>query len=273
MNTRKKTKKIFLEIIMFLFSLVYIIPAWMVLVNSFKPSKEAFKLSFTVPEKWVFQNYIVAIQEGGLIRSLFNGLFIACVTIFISVIFTSLAAFIMARRSTKVTNGVYNYFVIGIIIPTSIVPTFLLFKLLNLSNTYTGLIFLFIALTIPLSIFLYTGFIKTIPKELDEAAIIDGCSTLKLFYQIIFPLLKPITASIVVFNFVGIWNDIQNQLFFAQSDKWMLPLSVYKFYGTYTYDWNLIFADVVLCLIPLLIIYVFSQKYIVAGMTMGAVKG
>ncbi len=272
--SKVKASKILFEVLMVMVSLVYVIPAWLVLINSFKPSKEAFRLGLNLPEtKWCFENYAIVFIEGNILRALFNGVFVASITVFVSCIISSMAAFVISRRNTGVTNAAYGFFIGGIIIPSSIVPVYLLFKTLRLTNTYTGMILLFISLTIPLSILLYSGFIKSVPRELDEAAIIDGCGSLRLFFKIVFPLLKPVTATAAIFHFIGIWNDIINQLFFSQSGKWMLPLSVYKFYGTYTYDWNLVFADIIITMFPLITIYLLAQKYIISGLTMGAVKG
>jgi raffinose/stachyose/melibiose transport system permease protein len=186
---------------------------------------------------------------------------------------SSVAAFIIARRKQKITNACYYLFVLGLIVPIAFIPTYLVLNTLHLLNSYLGLIFIFSTYGLPISVFLYTGFIKTIPVELDEAAIIDGCGPLRLFFRIVFPLLKPVTVSLFIFNFVGAWNDVMIPLFFSNSDKWALPLTVYNFYGSYLQSWNLIFCDIIITILPLIIIYVFGQKYIVSGMTAGAVKG
>ena len=126
---------------------------------------------------------------------------------------------------------------------------------------------------LPMAVFLYTGFIKTVPRELDEAAFIDGCGPVRLFYQIIFPLLKPVTMTIFILSFIGAWNDVMIPMFFSNSGKWALPLTVYNFYGGYVKSWNYIFADIIITISPLLLVYIFAQKYVIAGMTAGAVKG
>jgi raffinose/stachyose/melibiose transport system permease protein len=180
---------------------------------------------------------------------------------------------VIARRKERVTNACYYLFVLGLIVPIAFIPTYLVLNTLHLLGTYAGLILIFSTYGLPISVFLYAGFIKTIPSQLDEAAILDGCGPIRLFFQMIFPLLKPVTVSLFIFNFVGAWNDVMIPLFFSNSDKWALPLTVYNFYGTYQQSWNLIFADIIITVFPLLIIYIFGQKYIVSGMTAGAVKG
>ena len=132
---------------------------------------------------------------------------------------------------------------------------------------------MFITYCIPVSIFLYTGFMKSIPEEIDEAAIMDGCRGPQLFFRVIFPLLKSVTVTVFVINFMGIWNDVNTQLFFASGDKWTMPMTVYRFYGIYLSDWNLVFADVVVTVLPVFIVYMFAQNQMVEGMTAGAVKG
>jgi raffinose/stachyose/melibiose transport system permease protein len=112
-----------------------------------------------------------------------------------------------------------------------------------------------------------------IPRELDESAFLDGCGIVRTFYLVIFPLMKPVTVTIFIFCFIGAWNDVMIPLFFVGGDKWALPLTIYNFYGARQQDWNLIFSDVVITVLPLLVVYLFGQKYIVSGMTAGAVKG
>lgn len=167
----------------------------------------------------------------------------------------------------------YYILLLGIVIPTAYIPTYLVLDKLNLLNTYLGIILIHSTYGIPGSMFLYTGFVKTVPRELDEAAIIDGCHAFQMFRKIILPMLKPITMTLFIFNFFSTWNDVQLTLFFTDGDKWTLPLTVYNFYGARSSSWHLIFADIVLTIAPLFIIYLFTQKYIIEGMTAGAVKG
>lgn len=268
-----KIKRISMEIVMLVISILYLIPAWLVLVNSLKDSKAANKLSIGLPSDFKFENYITVFKEGNVFRSLINGVFIASVSVFLVILFSSIAAFVIARRKSKTTEFVFSLIVAGLIVPGAIIPSFIVLKVLGLLNTYAGLIFMYTTYCLPVSVFLYAGFIKSVPKELDEASVMDGCGSLRLFFQIVFPLLKPVTITVVVFNFMGIWNDIQTQLFLAGSDKWTMPMTVYSFYGKYSQNWNLVFADVIITILPILGLYIFGQKYMVSGMTAGAVKG
>ena len=164
-------------------------------------------------------------------------------------------------------------FILGLIVPVAYIPTYLVLDRLHLLDTYLGIILIFTTYGLPQSVFLYVQFAKTIPRELDEAAILDGCSTMQLFSRVIFPLLKPTTATVFVLSFVGAWNDVMIPMFFVNGNKWALPLTVYNFYGGYMKSWNLVFADIMLTIAPLIVVYLVAQKQIVSGMTAGAVKG
>lgn len=273
MDRRKKISGIFLEIGALIVSLLYIAPAWMVLVNSFKEKKEANQFGLGLPGTLHFENYLKVFQEGNIVRSFLNGMLIAGVSVLAVILIASLAAFYIARTKNKLGNAVYMYFISGMLIPVALIPTYIILLMFKLNNTYLGLILMFITYCIPVSIFLYTGFMKTIPREIDEASIMDGCNGAQLFYRIIFPLLKPVTVTVLIINFMGVWNDVNTQLFFASGDKWTMPMTIYRFYGMYLSDWNLVFANVVVTVLPVLIVYMFAQKQMIEGMTAGAVKG
>lgn len=268
-----KKPKLITEILLFMLSLVFIIPAWMVLTNSFKEKKDANLFGIGLPAPFRFENYLTVFAEGNVLRALFNGLVVSLSAVALVVLLSSISAFVLARRKSKITGAAYYFFVSGMIIPLAFVPTYMIMFVTKLNNTYPGLILIFTTLCLPISVFLYTGFIRSVPRELDEAAIMDGCSGLRMFFSVIFPLLKPVTLTVVVFNFMGVWNDVQVQLFFASGDKWSMPMTVYQFYGQYIKEWNLIFADVVIAIIPMLLLYIVGQKYMIEGMTAGAVKG
>lgn len=147
-------------------------------------------------------------------------------------------------------------------------------KVLGLINTRLGVILLFSAIWMPISLFIAYGYISTVPREIDEAAIIDGCSPEALFLLVIAPLLKPIAATVFVLDFMSAWNDFVMPLYFVNAtSKWPMTLGVYNFFGRYQTQWNLVSADILLTSLPVLLVFVFGQKYIVGGITAGAVKG
>lgn len=268
----KIIKKLFYYIGSILIALVFITPLWMVFSNSLKDKKTSALFAVSLPKEWIFENYVQVFEEGNVIRAFTNGLILSVFSVILIIIFAALAAFVIARSSSKWANILFYAFLCGLIVPVAFIPTYLVLNKLHLINTFLGLILVSTTYGLPMSIFLYVGFIKTIPRELDEAAILDGCQPVRMLFTIIAPLLKPVTVTILIFNFVGSWNGIQVPLYFANSDKWGLPLTVYNFYGAHASSWNLIFADIIITVAPLLIIYICAQKYIISGMTAGAVK-
>jgi len=270
---KRSLKSILLILLKLAIAVVYLAPTWMVLINSFKEKRMANKFGIAFPEIWRFSNYVDVYTAANIPRAFMNGVIISVGSVALVVLLGSLAAFVIARSDSKLVRNFYYVFLIGLVMPVAFIPTYLVLNTLKLLNTYQGLILISATYGLPMSIFLYVGFVKTVPKDLDEAAIIDGCSPLALFGRIVFPLLKPITATLVVLNFVGCWNDVQVPLFFASSDKWALPMTVYNFYGAHASSWNLIFADIIITISPLLLLYLCAQNFIMEGMTAGAVKG
>lgn len=272
---KKKWKTWVSKLFLFICSLFYIVPIWMVLVNSIKAPADANEMGIGLPADSTIHlvNYITVIKEGGIAKAFLNGLLEASVSTTLIVICASACAFIIARQKGKLCSIIYYAFIAGLIVPAAYIPTYLVLDTLNLLDTYTGIILIFTTYGLPMAVFLYVGFIKTVPRELDEAAIMDGCGSLRLFVQIIFPLLKPVTATQFIFSFVGAWNNVMNPMFFTDGSKWALPLTVYNFYSGNIKSWNLIFADIVLTVLPLVLVYICCQKHIVSGMTAGAVKG
>lgn len=266
-------RRTILHLLIFLAALVYLIPTWMVIVNSLKGSMQASFFSIALPSEWHFANYAVVFREGNLLRAFFNGMLYGVVVGILAILISSMAAFVIARSSNKWVRLCYYLFLAGIVLPGAIIPTFFLIQRMHLTDTYLSVIIVLLAMTMPVSVFLYTGFVKTIPRELDEAAIIDGCGKVRLFFSIIFPLMKTATVTVAIFNFMGVWNDVTTQLYFTNADKWSMPMMVYRFQGMYSSNWNLVFADIVLTSIPVVAMYLCGQKYMVSGITAGAVKG
>ncbi len=256
-----------------LLGLLYLIPFFMVFVNSFKTVREARKLNLALPTEWKYENYSTVIEEAKLVLAAGNGLIFSVTTMVIVLLFCSMTAYILSRRQDRKTKLIYNYIMMGLIVPVAVIPTFLILTTLQLQGTYIGLILLYSAGATPFAVFLYYGFIKTIPTELDEAAIVDGAGRLRIFFTIVFPLLKPITVTAGIFTFMNVWNDFSTQLIFGSSKIRSMPPSVYAFFGKYMQSWNLVFADIMLTILPIVIIYIFAQRYIIGGMTAGAVKG
>lgn len=273
MINEKKGRRIIANILFILGSIIMLVPFLLVLFNSFKTAPEAQSLRMSLPTEWHFENYITVIIEGNLLRAAINGLIYSVMTVMIVLLTCSLTAYIIVRRNDKLSTCINYYIMFGMVAPPALVPTFLILKTLGLLGTYTGLILIYISGAIPLAVFLFRGFIGSIPKELDEASFLDGAGLVRTFFTIIFPALKPITSTVLVLTFMNVWNDFTNQLYYGTQAMRALPLSVYNFFGKYAQSWNLVFADVILTMIPVLVVYLTSQKFIISGMTSGAVKG
>lgn len=272
------SKKKWLEILRILvawsFIGIVLIPIGLILLNSLKTTQEAARMNMQLPAKLMFENYIEVIRQSNMIRSFFNSLIISLFCVIIGILVSSMAAYVISRYKSKLNRFCFYFFFVGLIAPINYITTLRVMKFLNIMNTYRGMILLNAALAIPFAVFLFHGFIVTVPREIDEAGVIDGCGALSLYFRIVFPLLKPVTITASVLTFISSWNDFITPLYVLNdSKKWGMIISVYNYWGLYTSDWNLICAVIVLTLLPITVVYIFAQKYIIAGMTAGSVKG
>jgi len=244
------------------------------LINSFKTSAEANRMTLSLPTTWVFENYAIVVEKGKLVSSFLNGLLYATSSVIIIVIVVSAAAFVISRNQKGVNRFLYYFIISGIAMPINNVALMKVLQMFHLVNTRIGIILLYAAINIPLSLFLGYGFVSTIPREIDEAAVIDGCTPNQLFIKVIAPLMKPIVSTLFVLDFMAVWNDFTMPLYYLNnSRKWPMTLAVYNFFGMFENSWNLVAADIMLTLAPVLLIFVLGQKYIVGGVSSGAVKG
>ncbi len=273
--TRKLTiRNYIVEAILILSSLLIIIPVLIMIFGSFKTSAEVLSFSLKPPEKWMFANYVKVFEEGGIPRAFLNSLLITGISSVINIVASSAASFILVRRETKLANTLYMFFFMGLIAPMSTITTIRIVQMLGFYGSISSVILIYASLNTAFSVFLYSGFIKTIPKALDEVAFLEGASVFGVFFRIVTPLILPVNATVAIMVFMSVWNDITIPLYFlTDSSTWTMPLSIYNFYGKYSRDWNLIFANLVLTSLPVFILYLFGQKYIVSGLTAGAVKG
>jgi raffinose/stachyose/melibiose transport system permease protein len=256
--------------------LIFWVPFYYVMVNSLKSVSEAADMSIAWPKTLLLiQNFsaVLSVQNGIVIRAFVNSALLTVLSIAVMVLVCAMAGFVMQRRQGRASPVISFLVLVGLMIPPSIVPTIWVLRGIQLFKTLPGLVLVEVALGFPLSTLLYRGFMVTVPRELDEAAIIDGCGGLQLFFRILLPLLKPVTSTIIVLSAVAIFNDFVNPLYFLPGAKnATVQLTLYNFMSQYTTKWNLLFADVVLISIPPLILFIFFNKRIVAGITAGAVK-
>jgi raffinose/stachyose/melibiose transport system permease protein len=251
-----------------------IVPVYLVVVNSLKDSAQARTMNAALPVSLHFENFNTVVERGKLARTFVNSMLYASSATIISTILASMAAYVLSRNRTPLNRFIYFFIVMGIAMPLNFFTLTKIMQITHLINTRIGIIILYAATQIPFNIFLIYGFVDAIPRELDEAAIIDGCGPFRLFFSVIFPLLTPIVVTAGVLNFVGIWNDFLLPLYYLNnSENWPMTLAVYNFFGQYQQDWNLVSADIVLTVLPVLVIYLLGQRFILSGLTAGAVKG
>lgn len=259
-------------------TIVFLVPFYFIIINSFKSDKESSLFNMAFPESFeIIANYktVLMAQDYMLVRAFYNSTVLTVLSIILLILVCSMAGFVMQRREGGKASSLINFLVLaGLMIPPAIVPTIWVLRSIGLFKTMTGLTLIEVALAFPFSTILYKAFMSTIPREIDESAFIDGCGGGRLFFNIIFPLLKPVTSTIIVLSAVNIFNDFVNPLYFLPgSDNATVQLTLYNFTSRYTTSWNLLFADIVLISLPPLILFLFFNKKIVAGVTAGAVKG
>jgi raffinose/stachyose/melibiose transport system permease protein len=267
--------KLILSILGILVGFIFISPFYIIIVNSFKTKKEMFTSVLAAPKNFgYFDNYIKALEGLDFTVSLRNSIIITFCSIFLIVIFSSMTAWMLQRTNNKLSNIILFIFISSMLIPFQAVmlPLIRLMGKLNLLNM-PGLVFMYLGFGTSLSVFLYHGFMKGIPKELDEAATIDGCSKWQTFWLIIFPLLKPITITVSILNLIWIWNDyLLPSLTINKEGSQTIPLKVFFFFGEYTKQWHLALAGLTISIIPVIIFYFLMQKHIVKSVTAGSIK-
>ena len=263
----------FNHLLMIIISLITFTPIYLVVVNSFKTSAEASSMGPRLPTELQWSNFETVIERGRLITAFGNSVLYAFAATVIGVSIAALAAYVLSRNRTRFNKAVYYFLIMGIAMPTNFVTLTAVMQATNLINTQLGMILLYASSQIPFTTFLVYAFVDRLPRELDEAAIIDGASPLRLFVSVIYPLLTPVLVTSGVLNFLGIWNDFIMPLYYLNSsDYWPMTLAVYNFFGQFQADWNLVSADVLLTIIPVIVVYIFAQRFILSGMVAGAVK-
>ena len=249
---------------------------YFLIVNSCKSRAEAAKLSMALPKKWQFlENYSAVLNYNHLfLRSMWNSVRLTVISIALLVLVASLAGYILQRRQGGIAKISNKLILSGLIVPPSVISTYWILSKLHVVGTMTGLTLVEVATMFPFSVMIYKGYMATIPRDIDEAATIDGCSASRLFFQIIFPMLKPITATVVILRSVVVYNDFANPLYYmAGAKNSTIQLFVYQFQSSFMTQWNLLFTAIVLSSIPPFVIYIILNKRILEGVTAGAVKG
>ncbi|MBT8206712.1 MAG: carbohydrate ABC transporter permease [Acidimicrobiia bacterium] len=272
---RYRMRTFFGEIAMLVVCAIFLIPIYFLAVSSFKTQPEMLESPLGLPTTFDFSNYGRALEGIDFFRHFWISVYITSVSVVLIVIFGSMAAYTIARRTNRLTSLLRNYFLIGFMVPlqTTMLPLFLIMRSLNLLNTMQGLIFLHTNGAV-FAVFLYTGFMRAMPRDLEEAAAVDGAGTYRIFWKIVFPLLKPVTATIVIFNTIWIWNDfILGFLFLGTADDATLTMQVYNGVGQFQNDWGLMIPMLVITTLPMVIFFLVMQKRIIGGLTAGSLRG
>ncbi|MCB0044491.1 MAG: carbohydrate ABC transporter permease [Caldilineaceae bacterium] len=278
MSIRRTITNLLRDVILLVtFILVFLVPFIFILLNAAKTRQEAALLEFRWPSEfllWANLREVITYGENRMLLALWNSTLLTVGSVTLIVVLSALVAFVMQRRSDRLASVVGSFMLAGLIIPPAVVPTVFFLQWLNLYKTLTGMIMVDVALNMPFAILIFRAFMNSIPRELDEAAILDGASPLRIFFSVILPLLRPAIVTVVVTSSVNIFNDFVGPLYFLPGEKNVTaPLTLFSFISQFSSQYNLLFADVVVMTIIPLIIFIFFQRQLVSGMMGGAIKG
>lgn len=258
-------------------SVIFILPFVFIFLTAAKTRQDASRLIFSLPTEWqLWENFLQVLQTRNylLLLAYFNSTVITVFAVTLLVLFGAMVGYVLQRRPSRWNNVIYGLVLAGLMIPPAVVPTIWVLQSIGLFKTITGMIFIQVAYGLAFSVLLFRSFIATIPRDLDEAALIDGATPLQIFFRVILPLLKPVTVTVIVVQSISIFNDFTNPLYYLPGrENVTVQLTLYNFQGQFQTQFNLLFMNILLVTIPPLIVYIFFNRQIVAGMTAGAVKG
>ncbi|MCF7953013.1 MAG: carbohydrate ABC transporter permease [Spirochaetales bacterium] len=273
----QKTSRNFLGIIMALIAVIWLIPVYFMLINSFKPLKDVIFTTAAFPKSLYLENITKVWEDANYFRLFLNSLMVTASSLFFVVLFASMSGWRLARKRSRGAKILLNYFILTLIIPFQaiMIPLVKTMKSTGLIDSITGLVLVYIAMATPMPIYLYYGYIKSIPRSLEESARIDGAGINRTFFSIIFPLLTPMTSTIIILQALYIWNDFLLPLIVIQSERFKtIPIGITgQFFGQYQFKWNLGITAMLLASLPMIILYIFMQRKIISGIVNGAVKG
>ena len=273
------TKSKILEGFTWLLLILYMTPFYLMFINSFKTRREIFADTTGLPATWNFKNYADAMDRMGITSAFTNSIIITVGSVIVILLFSSMAAWVLVRDKSLKSQIVFYIFTAGMIVPFQAVMIPLVQWMgkmhvgsFNMLGTHYGLIFMYLGFGASMSIFLDHGFIKGIPEEIEEAAIIDGCSKWQVYTKIVLPLLKPTTVTVAVLNSIWIWNDFLLPFLTVNGKLNTIPLAMNNFFGAFSKQWELAMAALIMAIIPIVIFYFFVQKHIIAGIVQGSIK-
>ncbi|MBO1512787.1 carbohydrate ABC transporter permease [Metabacillus bambusae] len=272
-NYSKRT--FLLEIFAIMLGLIFLIPFYFVFINSVKGFSEILIDAAALPKEILFSNYAKVWEVISFQDAFLNSLIITVLSIAGIVVISSMAAWKMVRTPGKLSKFLFIFFVSAMVIPfqTVMIPLMKLGGMLGIMNSIPGIVIMYFGFGVSLSLFLYHGFVKTIPQEIEESARVDGCSQFGVFWRIVFPLLKPITVTVIILNTLWIWNDYLLPLLVLQdAELRTIPLATSSFFAQYTKQWDMGLAALVLGIAPVIVFFLFLQKHIIKGIAAGSIK-
>lgn len=279
MNVRKAKHGWIFTLVFTLISIAYVFPIALVVINSFKKKAYISKKPFAIPTDKMFvgiENYIKGIQRTGFIDAFFTSLFITVLSVGVIILCTSMCAWYISRVKNRFTTALYFLCLFSMIVPFQMVMFTLskLANMLHLSNP-VGIILVYLGFGAGLAVFMFTGFVKSIPLEIEEAAMIDGCTPIQTFFQVVFPILKPTAITVAILQAMWIWNDYLLPYLVLDIKRFKtIPIAIQYLKGGYgSIDWGAMMAMLVLAIIPIILFYIACQKHIIEGVVAGAVKG
>ncbi|OME87178.1 sugar ABC transporter permease [Paenibacillus sp. FSL A5-0031] len=262
-------------IALFVILVLFVVPFFMLLINSFKENKAITSSPLSLPDSLNFTNYTNAFEKMNFISAFMNSVVITVLSVVLISILAAMTAHYFVRNQTKTNQYMFFLMVAAMIIPFQaiMIPLVKIYGTIGLLNSKWALIYMYVGFGSPLAVFIYHGFVKSIPAELEEAALIDGCTRTQTFFRIVFPVLAPTTVTIAILNVLWIWNDfLLPSLVLISPDERTLPLSTFYFFGTYSVDYGPLMAGLMLTILPVLVVYLFAQKYIIQGVMQGSIK-
>lgn len=271
-----KPGKVIVYIVLLFWFILTIYPLIFTLLSSLKSQNDLFSNIFGLPRQYMFENYYNLFVVKKIQNNIIHSLFISCSTIAIQIVICSMVAFVLSRFKFKFSNALLIFFMAGILIPQQsvLIPITLIAKTLNAFNNYLFMIVIYVAFGVPNFVFITTGFMKGLPREIEEAAVIDGCTMTEIFWKIVMPLSTPAIASSAILSFFGAWNDLILALILLKDNTMQtISLGLVSFTNEQFSNYTGQFAAVIVSIIPTLILYFILQKQIMKGMTAGAVKG
>lgn len=277
-----KVKRYTKEILLLLLAVVFLSPIYIMIVNAFKNRQELYENVLALPQSFSFQYFIEAMEKMNFTKAITNSLFVTITSVIVLAILASMTAYMLVRADNLLSKIIFATFIATMLIPfqTIMMPLLQFMNIISsdigipMLNTHGGLIFLHVGFNSSLSVFLYHGFIRsTIPISLEEAATIDGASRFGIFRKIVFPMLKPVTVTVLILNTIQVWNDfLLPSLVLTDTKLRTIPLSTFYFFGEFVVEWNLAMAALTLTILPVVIFYMLAQKHIIAGISEGGIK-